>query len=393
MQSIPCDAANHRRTEKGLTLRYSRILAATAAGAIALGLAACGSDNSSDSTAASTRGGDSTAALSGTLNGAGATFPQPVYSEWANRFREQFGVTVNYQGIGSGGGIAQFTEGTIDWGATDSALDDEELAAAQRKGEPVHIPTVLGAVTLSYNVEGVDRGLRLDGATTADIFLGRITKWNDPAIARLNDGVDLPDADITVCHRSDESGTTKNFTLFLSDYSRAWADGPGSDKSVQWPTGTGARGNDGVAGCVKQTQGAIGYVEQAYALQNDFTTAAVQNKAGTFVEPSLEATSAAGEGVTPPEDLRFATINADGDQTYPISAVTFMLAWEDACRAGLSRETATNVKAWLNYALGEGQSVAPDLAYAPLPDAIKARAQAKVDALQCNGSPIEVPAS
>jgi phosphate transport system substrate-binding protein len=391
---MPCDAPKHRRTEKGLTLRYSKLLAATAASALALGFAACGSndDNGSSSSASTTDGGSGSASLSGTLNGAGATFPQPVYSEWANRFRDQFGVTVNYQGIGSGGGIAQFTEGTVDWGATDAALDEEELRAAQRKGEPVHIPTVLGAVTVSYNVDGVDRGLRLDGATIADIFLGRIRKWDDAAIARLNDGVTLPSTDITVCHRSDESGTTKNFTLFLSDYSEAWRNGPGSDKSVQWPTGTGARGNDGVAGCVKQTQGSIGYVEQAYALQNNFATASVQNKAGNFVEPSLEATSAAGEGVRPPADLRFATINADGDQTYPIAAVTFMLAWQDACRAGLSRETATNVKAWLNYALGEGQSVAPELHYAPLPDSIKTQAQARVDALQCDGSPIEVPA-
>ena len=373
-------------------MRYSSILAVATAGALAVGVAACGSSDDNDGAAtASTGDGAAAATLSGTLNGAGATFPQPVYSEWANRFSEQFGVTVNYQGIGSGGGIAQFTEGTTDWGATDAALDEEELAAAQKKGEPVHIPTVLGAVTVSYNVDGVDRGLRLDGATIADIFLGRVKRWDDPAIARLNDGVELPDADITVCHRSDESGTTANFTLFLSAYSRAWADGPGSDKSVKWPTGTGARGNDGVAGCVKQTQGSIGYVEQAYALQNDFTTAAVKNKAGAFVEPSLEATSAAGEGVRPPADLRFATIDADGEQTYPISAVTFMLAWQDACRAGLSRATATNVKAWLDYALGTGQEVAPELAYAPLPDAIKTMAQARVDALTCDGAPIEVP--
>lgn len=370
-------------------MRYSRILAVASAGAVALGLAACGSNNN-DSTA-STAGSGSGASLSGTLNGAGATFPQPVYSEWANKFREQTGVTVNYQGIGSGGGIAQFTEGTIDWGATDAALKDEEVTAAQRKGEPVHVPTVLGAVTVSYNVDGVERGLRLDGATIADIFLGRVKKWDDAAIAKLNSGASLPSTDITVCHRSDESGTTKNFTAFLADYSRAWADGPGSDKSVKWPTGTGARGNDGVAGCVKQTKGSIGYVEQAYALQNNFATAAVQNKAGNFIEPSLEATSAAGEGVRPPADLRFATINADGAQAYPISAVTFMLVWQDACRAGQSRETATNTKAWLNYALGAGQQVAPELAYAPLPDAIKTQAQARVDALTCDGAPIEVP--
>jgi phosphate transport system substrate-binding protein len=372
-------------------MRYSKILAATAAGAIALGLAACGSNDDSGTTASGSTAASS-GQLTGTLNGAGATFPAPVYSEWASRFREQTGVTVNYQAIGSGGGIAQFTEGTVDFGATDAALDEEELAAAQRKGEPVHVPTVLGAVTISYNAEGVDRGLRLDGPTIADIFLGRITKWDDPAIARLNDGVQLPASEISVCHRSDESGTTANFTLFLSDYSRAWRDGPGTDKSVKWPTGTGARGNDGVAGCVKQTQGAIGYVEQAYALQNDFTTASVQNKAGRFVEPTLEATSAAGEGANPPADLRFATINADGENVYPITAVTFLLVWQDACRAGVDRQVATNTKAWLNYALGAGQQVAPELAYAPLPEAIKTRAQARVDALVCDGQPIEVPA-
>jgi phosphate transport system substrate-binding protein len=369
-------------------MRYSKFAAAATVGAMTLGVAACGS---SDNGSATTASGGSGAKLGGTLNGAGATFPQPVYSEWANRFRDATGVTVNYQGIGSGGGIAQFTEGTVDFGATDAAMKPDELAAAKKKGDPVHVPTVLGAVTISYNVPGVDTGLRLDGPTIADIFLGRVKTWNDPAIARLNSGVDLPSTDISVCHRSDESGTTANFTLFLSDYSRAWADGPGTDKSVQWPTGTGAKGNDGVAGCVKQTEGAVGYVEQAYALQNGFTTAAVKNKAGTFVEPSIEATSAAGEGATPPADLRFATINADGAQTYPIAAVTFLLAWRDACRAGLDEQQATNVKAWLDYALGAGQQSAPQLAYAPLPDAIKSKAQAKVDGLTCNGQPIQAP--
>ncbi|MEZ5123956.1 MAG: phosphate ABC transporter substrate-binding protein PstS [Solirubrobacterales bacterium] len=372
-------------------MKHRKLLAIACTGVLALGAAACGSSDDS-STSANTGGGASTSSsagqLGGTINGAGATFPQPVYSEWANQFKGKVGTTVNYQGIGSGGGIAQFTEGTVDFGASDAAMDDEEMAAAEKKGQPVHVPTVLGAVTVSYNVPGVDKGLKLDGSTVADIFLGKVKKWNDPAIATLNDGVDLPDENITVCHRSDESGTTANFTLFLSDTSPEWKNGPGNDKSVQWPTGTGAKGNDGVAGCVKQTEGSIGYVEQAYALQNDFTTAAVKNKEGQFVEPSLEATSAAGEGATPPADLRFATINASGASTYPISAVTFLLVYQDMCKAGLQPDQAKRVKAWLDFALGDGQKIAPQLEYAPLPETIKAKAQQKVDGLQCNGSAI-----
>jgi phosphate transport system substrate-binding protein len=366
-------------------VRHRKLLAVACTGALAFGAAACGSSDKG-TTGAATPGAAASTELGGTINGAGATFPQPVYSEWATRFNEAAGTTVNYQGIGSGGGIAQFTEGTVDFGATDAPMTDEEEAAAAEKGQPVHIPTVLGAVTVAYDVPGVDKGLKLDGATVAGIFLGKVTKWSDPAIAGLNDGVDLPDTDITVCHRSDESGTTKNFTQFLAEYSPEWKNGPGVDKSVRWPAGTGAKGNDGVAGCVKQTEGAIGYVEQAYALQNGFTTAAIENAAGRFVEPTLEATSAAGQGAQPPADLRFTTIDAPGASTYPISAVTFLLVYQDMCKAGISPENATRVKAWLDYALGDGQTVAPELEYAPLPGRIQKQAQQKIDGLQCNGS-------
>ena len=373
-------------------MRWNKWLAAGAAASLALGAAACGSSDESPSGGGggSTSGGSgsSGAKLSGTINGAGATFPQPVYTEWAARFKDSVGPTVNYQGVGSGGGIAQFTAGTVDWGATDAAMKPDEEAAAKKKGDPVHIPTVLGAVTVSYNVSGVDKGLKLDGATVADIYLGKIKKWNDPAIAKVSGNSDLPDKDITVCHRSDESGTTKNFTQFLADYSPEWESGPGVDKTVKWPTGTGAKGNDGVAACVKQTDGGVGYVEQAYALQNNFTTAAVKNKEGQFIEPSLDATSAAGEGAEVPDDLKFSTINAPGAKTYPISAVTFMLVWQDMCKSGISAANAKIVKAWLNYALGPGQELAPELQYAPLPDPIKQKAQAKVDGLQCNGAAI-----
>jgi phosphate transport system substrate-binding protein len=361
-----------------------RVLAVPALSCLlAFGVGACGgSDNSSSSTSSGS------AQKGGTISGAGATFPAPVYSEWAARFKQQQGTTVNYQAIGSGGGIAQFTAGTVDFGATDSAMKDTEIAAAKKKGEPVHVPTVLGAVTVSYDVNGLDKDLKLDGATIADMFLGKIDTWNAPAIARLNGGVTLPGTKIAVCHRSDESGTTKNFTQFLAAYSKAWEKGPGVDKSVKWPAGTGAKGNDGVAACVKQTDGAVGYVEQAYALQNNFTTAAVKNKAGRFVAPTLDATSAAGAAARPPADLRFSTIDGPGADTYPIAAVTFLLVYQDLCKSGMDATKAGLVKDWLTYAVGDGQAIARQLEYAKLPDAIRTKAQAKIDGLQCNGAAV-----
>lgn len=365
-------------------MRSRSLLAALAAGALALGAAACG--GSDNSTTAATGGSGSKAG--GSINGAGATFPQPVYNEWAARYKDSSGTSVNYQGIGSGGGIAQFTAGTVDFGASDAAMKDEEVAAAKKKGDPVHVPTVFGAVTVSYNVSGVDKGLKLDGKTVADIFLGKVKKWNDPAIAGQNSGLSLPDKDITVCHRSDESGTTKLFTTFLVDYSSEWKNGPGSDKTVKWPTGTGAKGNDGVAACVKQNDGAVGYVEQAYALQNNFTYASLKNKSGAYIEPTLDSTSAAGEGLTVPADLRFDAINSPGAKAYPIASATFMLVYQDMCKAGLSQDKAKLVKGWLDYAMGEGQKVAPELQYAPLPSNILSQAKAKVAGLQCNGSPL-----
>jgi phosphate transport system substrate-binding protein len=352
--------------------------------AFSLTVAACGSsDDNSKSGPAS----------GGTISGAGATFPQPVYDEWASRFKDSNGTTVNYNPIGSGGGIAQFTANTVDFGATDAAMEDQELKAAKKNGEPVHVPTVFGAVTISYNVSGVDKGLKLDGATAADIFLGKIKKWDDPAIKKLNSGVDLPGTDITVVHRSDESGTTKLFTTFLSDYSPEWESSVGADKTVKWPTGTGAKGNAGVAGAVKQTDGSVGYVEQAYALQNNFTTADVKNKAGKFIPATLESTSAAGDGLTVPPDLRFSAINAPGPTAYPIASATFILVYQDMCKAGKSKDTAQRVVNWLDYALGAGQDVAQEIQYAALPSSVHSKAQAKVDALVCNGQPLEKPST
>ena len=365
-------------------MKTKRILAAALAALLVLAVAACGSDSSSSSSGSSS----SSSSKAASINGAGATFPLPVYQEWAARLKDK-GLTVNYQGIGSGGGIAQFTAGTVDFGATDSAMADDELAAAKKKGDPVHVPSVFGAVTVSYNVQGIDKGLKLDGATTADMFLGKITKWNDPAIAKLNPDAKLPSTAITVCHRSDESGTTKLFTTFLADYSKEWASKVGSDKTVKWPVGTGAQKNDGVAACVKQNQGAVGYVEQAYALANNFTTADVKNAKGKYIAPTLQSTSAAGEGLKVPADLRYSAINSPNAAAYPIASSTFLLVYQDMCKAGQKKSQATKTVAWLNYALGDGQKVAPKLQYAPLPANLLSKAKAKVAGLKCNGSPLK----
>jgi phosphate transport system substrate-binding protein len=325
----------------------------------------------------------------GTINGAGATFPQPVYDEWANKLKSDKDITVNYNSIGSGAGVAQFTAGTVDFGASDPPLKPEEITAASKKGQPLMVPSVFGAVTVSYNVKGIKPGLKLDGATVADVFLGKVKKWNDPEIANLNPGVTLPATSITVLHRSDESGTTKLFTSFLSDYNPQWKSQVGADKTVKWPTGTGAKGNAGVAGGVKQTEGAIGYVEEAYALQNSFATAAVKNAAGKFVKPSLQSTTAAGGSVKVPANLGIDAINAPGPNAYPIASATHLLVYKDMCKAGVDRSKAEDVKAWLDYALGAGQQVAPQLQYAPLPAAILSKAQAEVAGLTCNGSPLK----
>jgi phosphate transport system substrate-binding protein len=243
-----------------------------------------------------------------------------------------------------------------------------------------------GAITVSYN--GAPKGLKLDGATVADIFLGKVKKWNEPAIAKLNPGMKLPSTGITVVHRSDESGTTKGFTTFLSDYSPEWKSKVGADKTVKWPTGTGAKGNDGVAAAVKQQQGAIGYVEEAYALQNSFTTASIKNKTGSFVAPTLASTTAAGVGVSVPKDLGVSIINSPNPKAYPIASQTFVIVYKDLCKAGLSKSTAQGVKKFLDYGLGEGQGVLKQLQYATLPPALKSKAQKAASSLTCNGSPI-----
>jgi phosphate transport system substrate-binding protein len=356
-------------------------LALAAALVLALTVAACGSGNKSD-----TGGSTGSSSGGGSINGAGSTFAAPIYQQWGNALKDK-GITVNYQPVGSGAGIAQLAAGTADFGASDPALTPEDRATF-KKGEVVQIPMAFGAITVSYNLSGVKKGLKLDGATIADIFLGKIKKWNDPAIAKLNPGVTLPGDSITVVHRSDESGTTKGFTTFLGDYSKEWASKVGADKTVKWPTGTGAKGNDGVAAAVKQQSGAVGYVEEAFALQNNFTTASVKNKAGKFVEPTLQTTTAAGDGVKVPKDLGISIINSPNAGSYPISSQTFVDVYKDLCKGGLDKGKAGAVKGFIDYGLGEGQSVLGQLQYAKLPAALLKKSQAASDGLTCNGSPV-----
>jgi phosphate transport system substrate-binding protein len=362
-------------------LRSRTWLAPLAAAVLAVGVAACGSSNDNSSSGSGNSGGGSS-----TVNGAGSTFAAPIYSQWGNALADK-GITVNYQPVGSGAGIAQLAAGTADFGASDPALKPEDRATF-KKGEVQQIPMAFGAITISYNLDGVKKGLKLDGKTAADIFQGKITKWNDAAIAKLNPGVKLPGDSITVVHRSDESGTTAGFTTFLSAYSPQWKSKIGSDKTVKWPVGTGAKGNDGVAAAVKQQKGAVGYVEEAYALQNNFTTAAVKNKSGRFVEPTLATTTAAGKGVKVPADLGLSVIDSPSPASYPISSQTFVVVYKDLCKGGLDKSKAKAVKGFIDYGLGEGQSVLGQLQYAKLPAALLTKAQAASDGLTCNGSPV-----
>ena len=362
-------------------MKTTKALAVSSAAVLALGVAACGSSNDSSSSSSSS------SSAPATVNGAGSTFAAPIYQQVASNLKDQ-GLTINYQGVGSGAGVSQLTAGTVDFAGSDPSLKDEEITAL-KKGAPIELPFAFGAITASYNLSGVKSGLKLDGKTIADIYLNKVTKWNDPEIAAQNSGTTLPDKPITVIHRSDSSGTTKGFTQFMANYSPEWKSGPGVDKTIKWPTGTGAKGNNGVAAAVKQTDGAIGYVEQAYALQNNFTFAAVKNKSGKYVSPTLESTSAAGDSLTLPDDLRFTAIDAPGPTAYPIVSQTFVIVHTDLCQGGMTEQKAKVFKAFIDYGLGtDGQNAAKQLSYAPLPSALLEKAKAQVTKLQCNGSPL-----
>jgi phosphate transport system substrate-binding protein len=315
--------------------------------------------------------------LTARLNGAGATFPEPLYLEWIGEFVNgvQPGVAINYQGIGSGGGIQQLTQMTVDFGASDAPMKDEEIAAAEKAGgaRVLHIPTVLGAVAVAYSLAEVE-DLQLDQETLAGIFLGTVTSWNDPAIVALNPGIEFPATPISVVHRSDSSGTTSIFTGYLAQVSAAWADSVGSGKDVSWPVGIGGQGNDGVAAVIQQQKGSIGYVELAYATEVGLPTAAIRNQSGSFVTPSLASTSAAGAGVDFPADLRFSLSDSPAADAYPIVGATWILAYDTMS----DPEKAEALRVFLAWALTEGAPLAEDLGYAPLPDSLRELALAKV---------------
>lgn len=301
-----------------------------------------------------------------TINGAGATFPYPIYSKWFDEYHKKHSnVQINYQSIGSGGGIRQVTEGTVDFGATDGPMTDEQLGKV-KAGKLLHIPTVLGAVVPTYNVEGV-KDLKLSGPVLAEIFLGTIAKWNDPKIAALNKGVKLPDAPITVVHRSDGSGTTYVWVDYLSKVSKEWETKVGRATSVNWPVGLGGKGNEGVSGLVKQTPNSIGYNELIYAVQNDISYASVQNKAGKFIKADLDSVSAAAAGVKMPADYRVSITDAAGPKAYPVSSFTWLLVYEQN-----PAPKGKVLKEFLGWMLEGGQTMAKDLHYAPLPPQVRA---------------------
>jgi phosphate transport system substrate-binding protein len=308
------------------------------------------------------------------LNGAGATFPYPIYSKWFNEYHKAHpGVEINYQSIGSGGGIRQVTAGTVDFGATDGPMTDQQLADAKVK--LLHIPTVLGAVVPAYNVPGVQAELKFSPSTLAGIFLGKITNWNDKAIAADNPGVKLPDRAIVVVHRSDGSGTTYIWTDYLSKISPEWKDSVGKGTSVKWPVGLGGKGNEGVAGMTRQMDGGFGYVELIYAIQNKIPYGAVKNGAGAWVKASLQSTTAAAASVkNMPADFRVSITNPPGKDAYPIASFTWLLVptrFKDAAKGKVMVD-------FLNWMLDQGEVLAAELDYAPLPSEVKEKVRASI---------------
>jgi phosphate transport system substrate-binding protein len=301
------------------------------------------------------------------INGAGATFPYPIYSKWFSEYNKlKPNVQINYQSIGSGGGIRQITNGTVFFGATDGPMTQDQLLAAP--GRILHFPTVLGADVPVYNIPGVDADLKFTGPVLADIFLGKLAKWNDPALVKLNPGVQLPGTDITVVHRSDGSGTTYIWVDYLAKVSPEWKQKVGVATSVNWPTGVGGKGNEGVAGLVRQTPGSIGYVELIYALQSKIRYGAVQNMAGEFVQanvPSVTAAAAAAAGAMP-KDFRVSITNAPGKGVYPVASFTWLLLYESP----KDKQQARVFIDFMKWMLADGQKLAAELGYAPLPDAV-----------------------
>jgi phosphate transport system substrate-binding protein len=323
------------------------------------------------------------------LNGAGATFPYVIYSKWFDVYHEKTGIQFNYQSIGSGGGIKQVTEGTVDFGASDGPMTEDQLKEAKEKRgtEILHIPTVMGAVVMTYNEPGITGKLHLTPEIISGIYLGTITNWNDAMIKAANPGMSLPDKSILVVHRSDGSGTTYIFTNYLSKVSSEWKEKVGNNTSVNWPVGLGGKGNEGVAGLVKQTEGSIGYVEQAYAVKNNLPYAILKNKSGKYVEASLDAVTeaAAGAAKNMPADLRVLITDAPGDKSYPICGFTWLLIYQNE----KDKDKSHALVNFLKWAMTDGQKYAKDLLYAPLPKEVSKLCLKKIATIEYNGKKIK----
>ncbi len=318
------------------------------------------------------------------VNGAGATFPFPLYSKWFSEYnRLHPDIRFNYQSIGSGGGIQQFTNGTVDFGASDAPMNEEQIAKAP---DVVHVPTVMGAVVVTYHAPV--KSLTLTPEALADVFLGKITKWNDPILVKLNPGEKLPDAAIAVAHRSDGSGTSYGFTDYLSKVSPEWAAKVGKGTSVKWPVGLGGKGNEGVTGLVKQTPGSIGYVELAYANQNKLPVAALRNKDGHLVTPTLEATSAAAAGIDMPADYRVSITDAGGKASWPIASFTYLLVHRNATDPAKGEALVR----FLWWATHDGQKMAAPLDYAPLPPKVVHMLEQTIQSLTVQGKHVDLAA-
>jgi phosphate transport system substrate-binding protein len=362
-------------------------LAVTGLISITLALGACNgggnSTDNADSTGTDTSAGGSSDA--NTMLGAGSTFIYPLFSKLFSVYNQQTGLRVNYQSIGSGGGIQQLTSKTVDFGASDAVLNDEQN---QKIGVPVlHIPMASGAVVISYNLPDLKDTLKLTPAVLANIFLGKITKWNDAAIASVNAGVKLPNTPIVIAHRSDGSGTSNIFTTYLSKVSDEWNTKVGKGSSVNWPIGLGGKGNEGVAGLVKQTPGAVGYVELAYAVQNNMAYAKLQNKSGNFITPNIASTSAAGN-IKLPDDAKVSLSNTDAPDGYSISGFTWALIYKEQNYNSRSQDRAEKLVKLLWWNIHEGQQYCSDLNYAPLSPAAVAVAENILKSATYDGKPI-----
>ena len=352
--------------------------------AIALVVTACVVAGCSRQTA-DTQGRQAVRVSSVSLVGAGASFPYPLYSKWFSEYaKANPGVKISYQSIGSGGGIQQLKAGTVDFGASDAPLSDEE--AKSMPGPVVHIPTVAGAVAVAYNLPGLKHPLKLDGSTLAAIYSGEVRRWNGQRVAALNPAEKLPDLAITVVHRSDGSGTSYLFTSYLAAVSKDWSTKVGAGKSVNWPAGVGAKGNEGVTGVVKQTPGAIGYLELAYAKQNALPVAHLKNAAGEFVEPTVTSTTAAAAGgaETMKKDVRVSLVNSRAPGAYPIAGFTYLLVYQQQA----DQKKAEALARFLLWALKDGQQLAPPLLYAPLPEQVIQINESAVRGLTHQGKPV-----